>query len=643
MRWRRCVMQPPLKKLCLCFLVLLGPWGVSWAAQVTVQARLAEAEIYLGESTVLEVRIQGIREPSLPELQHPDMEISREGGQSFNNSSYAVINGQVRQIEEFGYVARYVLRPRRTGRLDITPVTITHDGQQHTSNAVTLSVRQPTPQDYLIVEVMTDKAGYVLGESVTLTLNLSLRKLIVNGTILGAEPFFQEQPPHLHIPWFESLGDWKTTDVQTFARAFLGQQRPGFAINNYRKDGLLQALPLQFVLPRQNTQRHTATGPAEYFTYQLQKQFRPVRSGGQSIPPVFVKVNLPTQVDARGRATRTEKIVASSGPLTVEVRPVPSAGQPASFSGAVGRFTLEVDARPKVLKVGDPLTVTLTLRGEGLLETVLPPPLQNQAALTQAFKLHDEPPAVKTEDNAKTFTYTLRPRHANLPALPPIEVAYFDPEEQRYRVLRSNAIPLRVDATATLDVGDVVVSTDGAPKNVLGQELAAGILANYTGPEVLIQQSYRLRLTPTLGILIVFPPLVYGLAFLWQWRVTQQRQYPERQRARKAKSQALQALQALQAQGSLSEAALCDGVHRAMAVYISDKLALESAGLTVEDMLRYLQARHLEPGLMAQVEAVLHLCDRARYAPGSLAVAQLTGLLAEATALVERLEVSKQL
>jgi hypothetical protein len=181
------------------------------------------------------------------------------------------------------------------------------------------------------------------------------------------------------------------------------------------------------------------------------------------------------------------------------------------------------------------------------------------------------------------------------------------------------------------------------PKNILGQELATGILANYTGPEVLTRQSYQLRLTPLLGVLLVLPPLAYGLAFVWQRRVTQQRLFPERQRARQAKSQALQALQTLQGQINLTEAALCNGVHRAIAGYISDKLALESAGLTVEDMLRHLQNRHLEPALMAQAETVLHVCDSARYAPGSLAVAQLTGLPTEAAALVERLEASQQL
>jgi hypothetical protein len=45
----------------------------------------------------------------------------------------------------------------------------------------------------------------VLGETVTLTFDLSIRKLTANGAVLDADPFFREQPPHLQIPWFENL------------------------------------------------------------------------------------------------------------------------------------------------------------------------------------------------------------------------------------------------------------------------------------------------------------------------------------------------------------------------------------------------------------------------------------------------------
>jgi len=57
-----------------CLVDMLGLLDTSWAASVSVQARIVEGEIYLGESTILEVRIQGVREPVLPDLQHPDME-----------------------------------------------------------------------------------------------------------------------------------------------------------------------------------------------------------------------------------------------------------------------------------------------------------------------------------------------------------------------------------------------------------------------------------------------------------------------------------------------------------------------------------------------------------------------------------------
>jgi hypothetical protein len=84
-------------------------------------------------------------------------------------------------------------------------------------------------------------------------------------------------------------------------------------------------------------------------------------------------------------------------------------------------------------------------------------------------------------------------------------------------------------------------------------------------------------------------------------------------------------------------------VHQALTGYLGDKLHLVGAGLTVDDVTRHLQARQLDPALREQVTTLLHLCDSARYAPGSLAVAQLTGLLEDAEALVQRLEGSGRL
>ena len=61
-----------------------------------------------------------------------------------------MVNGQIRQTEEFGYVARYLLWPRRAGTLEIPPLTMVHEGQTYRSNPVTLHVQRPPEQDFLL-------------------------------------------------------------------------------------------------------------------------------------------------------------------------------------------------------------------------------------------------------------------------------------------------------------------------------------------------------------------------------------------------------------------------------------------------------------------------------------------------------------
>ena len=635
-------MQHGKDMVVLSLILLLLVWPqVGWTLAVTVQADLSASSIYLGESVQLELRIHGLRDPQPPVLEHPDIDISSEGGQSFNNSSLTIINGRTTRNEDFGYIARYRLRPRQAGVLRIPAIAVTHEGHTYHSQPLTLMVKEPAAQDTLLVEVYTDKPTYVLGERITLSLDLSLRKVTMDGKELEVDPFFPKQPPQLQIPWFESLGDWKTTELETFVHPFLGQSQPGFYINDYYDQrSFFRSDRLQFTLPRHSTNRTRAAGTFAYFTYRLQKVFRPTRAGVQTIPAVLVKATLPTQIDARGRALHSEDIVVSSQPFSVEVHPVPSAGQPASFSGGVGHFRLEATATPTALKVGDPLTLSITVQrqGDSLLETVLPLRLQNQPALIQDFKIHTDPPAVQTTEDAKTFTYTLRPRHADVRAIAPIEMAYYDPDRARFQVLHSDPVPLQVQDASTLAASEVIVTSEARPKSRLGQQLAAGLLANYSGAEVLIPQHAEIRLTPLLGGLVVLPPVAYVFTLLGQQWQRRRRRHPGHQRRRKAARTALTMLQDLKKHQGVGDASICEGVSRALSGYVRDKLDLAAAGLTGDEVTHHLHNRGMERELINQVEALFHLCDSARYAPGTLAVAQLTGLIEDAEALVQRLE-----
>lgn len=521
--------------------------------------------------------------------------------------------------------------------------SVTHEGKTHRSQPLTRRVEQPAEQDHLLVEVYADKPSYVLGERIILSLDLSLRKLTANGRSLDVEPFFSAQPPSLHIPWFAGLGDWKTDALEDFVQPLLRRNGPGFYINDYfDQRGIFGQKLLQFTLSRRSTRRQRPAGTFDYFTYRLQKEFRPVRAGVQTVPPVLVKATLPTALDTSGRARRTQRFVASSAPFTVEVRPVPQAGRPASFYGAVGHFRFAVAATPTHLQVGDPLTVTVTVRSEGasLLETVRSPRLQDQAALLGDFKIPPDPPVVTTTADMKTFTYTLRPRHAHVRALPPLEMAYYDPDTARFRVQRSVPVSLQVYPAAILKSSEII-ATGTSPQSPPGRQLADGLLANYTGDDLLRSQQAELRFTPWLGVLLLFPPAAYLVTFVGRSILQRRQRAPRPQRSQQAIRTALYGLRHLRQQSD-ADADVFTGVQRTLVGYISNKLHLSGAAWTVDDITRHLHSRGVEPELVRQAEAILHLCDSARYAPGSLDVAQRPEIIDAAENVIRGLEESAQ-
>jgi hypothetical protein len=368
--------------------------------------------------------------------------------------------------------------------LEIAPIALTHEGHTYRSNALRLVVRQPEPQDRLLVEVSTDKPSYVLGESVTLTLHVLLRKLMTNGKILDVDPFFREQPPHLEIPWFASLGDWKTSDVETFARPFLEQQRPGFTINTYVDKASLFGEPVAIcVAPPEYDSSHDS-GSEQYFTYQLRKQFRPIRPGVQSIPPVVKTSSRSRSMIAGGRTNG--KIIASSAPLSSSTSS-PHTGQPASFIGAV-----DVSINGGALlppQGGRPLTLSVVLRAGGDSCEAVHAPALHERQTTQDFKVPADPP-VQASADAKTFIYTLRPRGAQVRAVPPIEVAYFDPTTGRCQASTAAYPP---GGRGGLSMSTSLRAWKQCPA-YSGRELTDGISPT-TPVRVLVPQMARLQVT----------------------------------------------------------------------------------------------------------------------------------------------------
>ena len=140
----------------------------------------------------------------------------------------------------------------------------------------------------------------------------------------------------------------------------------------------------------------------------------------------------------------------ASKPVSVTVKPLPEAGKPAGFNGAVGRFIIHSELEKAVVPAGDPVTVKVQIKGEGNFTVINAPVLQ----LPAPFEGYE--PVVKETVNkalypltgTKTFTYTFSSRDTGSYKIPGIAFSYFDPARASYQTIQSDSFRLRVTPSA---------------------------------------------------------------------------------------------------------------------------------------------------------------------------------------------------
>jgi hypothetical protein len=138
----------------------------------------------------------------------------------------------------------------------------------------------------------------------------------------------------------------------------------------------------------------------------------------------------------------------TSKPFTLEAKALPAEHQPQDFSGAIGHFSLSVQAKPAEVGVGEPLTLTMTVAGSGNFDLVQAPhfpedPRWKTYPPSVEFKQGDNP-----DQGKKTFEQALVVKDGQVRELPPVSFSFFNPETEQYVTLTSPAIPLTVKAGA---------------------------------------------------------------------------------------------------------------------------------------------------------------------------------------------------
>lgn len=177
--------------------------------------------------------------------------------------------------------------------------------------------------------------------------------------------------------------------------------------------------------------------------YRFDATLTPSRSGRLVVGPAVLELDLLAPAGGSGGffgETEAKRVQLVSDPLPLLVVPVPAAGRPAGFAGAVGNFTLSVSALPTRPALGDPVTVRTVIAGRSAEQFTCP------ALSPDGFR--GFPPRRLPAADRLVCEQVLVPENDRATEIPAVEIAFFDPDRERFCSERSRPIPLMLRGVA---------------------------------------------------------------------------------------------------------------------------------------------------------------------------------------------------
>ena len=159
----------------------------------------------------------------------------------------------------------------------------------------------------------------------------------------------------------------------------------------------------------------------------------PLVPGTIALPQAMLKYTMPLALQF---FSQEERFALTSLPETLNVRPLPGAGRPPEFNGAVGsRLRVERRVNPPSAHPGEGVAVEVIVSGEG--NTALwPPPEIRWPRGARAYSDRVDEKVLTDKGRVggiKTFRYLVVPDSVGPLTLPPVTYAYYDLEARGYR------------------------------------------------------------------------------------------------------------------------------------------------------------------------------------------------------------------
>ena len=582
-----------MRKIILFFILVTTVIG-AWAdGKISFTANAPEV-VVSGDQfrltyTVNSQKVRDFRAPSMK-----DFEVLMGPSRS-TQSSTQIINGNVTSTSTITFT--YILMAGKEGTYNIPAATIVAEGNNYTSNSVTVKVL-PTDQS----------SGASSGNS-----GRNSRNQASNGAITEKELFMMASASKTKVYEQEAI----LLTYKVYTQVNLTELRGDIPdLKDFHTQEVELPQQKTFTLEHYNGRNYNTTIWQQFVLF-------PQKAGKLEIPAVTFEGTVSQMVASAdpfdaffngGNYVNIKKNLVAPK-LIIDVKELPE-GKPANFSGGVGEFTISSSISTQELKTNDAVTIKLVISGTGNMKLINTP----EVKFPQDFEIYD--PKVDNKFNltrnglagSKVIEYLAIPRHAGNFTIPSIEFSYFDLKSQSYKTLKTEAYTLNV-AKGEGNADQVVANfTSKEDLKVLGKD----IRYIKTGDTQLTQKDDYFF--GSIGyILWYIIPLTLFVAFMLIYRKQAiENANVAKVRTKKANKMATKRMKnAGKLLAEKKSEAFYDEVLKALWGYISDKLSMPVSQLSKDNIEEELQKHQVSDELIQSFINTLNECEFARYAPGN--------------------------
>ena len=595
------------------FVFILNVISTAYAKEVKVVISVDKNKVEIGSHIRLTVGVEGAFDTDIPKLSMPES-FSLMFGPSVSTQT-TIINNVVKVFRGF----MYGFSPREKGRFEIGPVTLDYKGRTYTSNSISIEVVARTPFESIIDE-KSDTSGQRVDINKMVFVELKTDKqeaYIYEEIIQSFKLYFQKGLP------IDDL-DYVAASTKNFLAEKLGEERRYEEV----RDGIL------------------------YNVIELRTALFPLVSGIIKIPSASFKCNIIIR-QQRNRGSLFDEFMGGGGrrypverstePVKMTIKPLPVVGKPEGFTGAVGKYTMDVLAKPTKLKVGDPITLTINIRGEGNIQTIGEPLLAPEGM--KDFKAYNFEAKVTITGRGrgikgeKLFNKVIEPQSEDSGVIPGISFSYFDPELEKYKTITHAPIPIEVEHSE-IEI-PIHLSVEGA-EMTKGQVkiLTKDILPIMSDLYSFENQRSAIYKSPFILAIVFIIPILIVVACIY---VQRQREllhsdvgYARKKRAMAHAQQHLSNARELLQLDNSSEfyAALAKTILK----HIADKLNVTPAAVTSDNIYDILEKRGVSDDVIKELRQCLESCDYGRFSSGHLSKAQMESTLDTTEQVIMHLE-----